>query len=150
MKEFLSALAGGVFALLGSYFASRWQSKHQRSNLLHEARINLYVDLIAECRRREEWLDALCDSYQVMQRLGKGYEPAVPLNARIELLALKDTRTAWETLEPAHERLRLAVNESGFPTHEEDFLLPRMPEVVALRQRLAGLRDAIHQDLLEG
>lgn len=151
MKEFLSALAGGVFALLGSYLASRWQGKHQRSNMQHEARISLYVDLIADCQRREVWLNAICDSYRALKQLGKdSYTPAVPLAARIELFAPERTGRLWTALEGAQAGLRQAMEAAGFPTHDEDLMLPDAPEVVVLRQRIAELREAVHRDLARG
>ncbi|MFI2663316.1 hypothetical protein [Micromonospora carbonacea] len=151
MNEFLSALvgavAGGLFALVGSYLASRWQATHQRANLLHEARISLHVDLIADCQRRDVWLDALCDSYRELKQLGKAYQPALPLEARIELLGLPRTKDAWAVLRDAQAELRLLMDREEYPTHDEDLMLPGSPEVVAVRRAVADLRDAVHQDM---
>ncbi|MFG1846807.1 hypothetical protein [Micromonospora carbonacea] len=151
MNEFLSALigavAGGLFALVGSYLASRWQASHQRANLLHEARISLYVDLIAECQRQTEWLAALCDSVREVEQLGKSYQPSVPSEARIELLGLPRTKNAWAVLRDAQAGLQMAMDQDGFPTGDDASLSPGSPEVVAVRRAVEDLRDAVHQDM---
>ncbi|MFI6228662.1 hypothetical protein ACIBCR_15275 [Micromonospora echinospora] len=155
MKEFLAALvgsiAGGVFALIGSFLASRWQAQHQRSNLLHEARIALYVDLMAECRRQDVRLDSLCGfDEDEPARPRETYRPTVPLAARVELLALPATRVAWEALAEADDRLVWAIDEGGYPRYEGESLSVNMPEVVALRRRVEGLREAVRRDLSRG
>lgn len=147
-------LAGGVIALVGGYLGARWSARfaarHQRANLLHESRIALYVDLFADCRRRDNWLDALCDSFRALKQLGESYQPAVPLDARIELLALDRTKAAWSALEAAHDLLRPVIEREGYPTHEDDLMLPSTPEVVVLRQRIAEVREAVRRDLVKG
>ncbi|MEV5819333.1 hypothetical protein AB0L22_09170 [Micromonospora haikouensis] len=150
MKELWLLLLGSTISIVGGLLGARWSAKYQRSNLLHESRISLYVDLTADYQRREAWLDALCDSYLELKKLGKAYQPAVPLEARIELLALERTKGAWRAVEDAQARLRLLAEQEGYPTHDEDLMLPGSPEVVGLRQALVGLREAIHRDLRKG
>ncbi|MGN9803457.1 hypothetical protein [Micromonospora sp. L32] len=155
MDDMWPVLVGGVVALLGTYLGSRWQARHsakvQRASLLHEQRIALYVDLLAECRDRRRWLEDLTKEYGAVrgQRKDIQYQPAVPVEVRVDLLAPPRTSAACEEMIAAFAVLAYELQEQGYPQHEWDVVLPEQGEWVAAVEAVGVLNAAIRADLVD-
>jgi hypothetical protein len=155
VNDMWPVLVGGAVALLGTYLGSRWQARHsaqvQRASLLHEQRITLYVDLLADCRDRRRWLEDLTKEYSTVrgQRKDAQYQPAVPVEVRVDLLAPPRTSAAWEEMTDAFAVLALELQEQGYPQHEWDLVLPEQKEWAAAVKAVAALNAAIRADLVD-
>ncbi|MEV6695322.1 hypothetical protein AB0M35_28015 [Micromonospora sp. NPDC051196] len=91
-QQLWPVILGALLAIGGGYLGARWQGQQQRANLLHEARIALYTELLADCRLR-----------RVHTRESPvPYSPApMSLQVRMELFASHSVQEAWAEMESA-------------------------------------------------
>jgi hypothetical protein len=153
VKEFLAALVGsvvgGLFALVGSYLGSRWQAKHQRSNLLHEAQIALYADIAIDCHKQLDELNLMCDFYEMWQEDQDGEKESgrySSIEARIQLLASPRMWDAWEALLTAQVKLYEAMQRDSWAA-DQGFSPADTEEVRSVRRRLLEVIETARKDL---
>ncbi|MBO4160601.1 hypothetical protein [Micromonospora antibiotica] len=133
MSQLWPILLGAVLAIGGGYLGARWQGQQQRASILHEARINLYVDLMYDCQRRREGL---------MYMKPEPYETPKDMSTKVYLLASSAVKEAWRRVQvldiEAEAAKRTGINQASDPA------------VRVHQQRLAALTELearIHADV---
>jgi hypothetical protein len=125
MSQLWPVLLGAALALVSGYVGARWQARfaaeQQRGLLRYEQQIALYVDVLAECRRKRDWLDRIAGLANIgpYEKKITVYQPAVPIGARLDLLGTPAMVTARAEMDEAEIALDWDLNNDSYEDRDQ-------------------------------